>query len=193
MSGRVADPLAEWVPQGARLLDLGCGNGEILQRLRSERQIEGFGVEIDSDCIQHCLASGLDVLQHDLNDHIDLFAARSFDLVLAKDVLHYAQSPYQVLDEMLRIGKQVVVGFDNYGWWRRRLRFMFGGRYQATGGCDTGESEWYQQQSFNLFSVTDFEQLCQTRGCTVLARRFYPAWPFTNLMSHRAWYLLQNG
>ena len=185
-------PLNQWAVQGTSLLDLGCGRGEVLQKMRAERDIRGTGMEIDANCLQHCLECGLDVLEQDLNHGLDLFGDDSFDLVLAKDVLHYAQNPEQVLKQMLRVGKRAVVSFDNYGWWWRRLIFLFTGDYRQT--CEGGESAWYHQQSFNLFSVADFEDLCRERGCIIEARRCYPrvlAGLPANLFSRRAWYLIR--
>lgn len=173
---------------------MGCGNGDVLLHLRDEQSVRGVGVEIDGDCLQHCLANGLDVLQQDLNRNLVFFGDQSFDTVLAKEVLHYAQNPQQTLTEMLRIGNRVIIAFDNYGWWRHRLHFLRSGRYNRPDAQNN--SAWYRQQSFNLFSVSDFEELCHTIGCKTLERRLYPAFSplhklSANLFCVRAWYLLQ--
>lgn len=183
-------PLQDWVQPGASLLDMACGNGEILAWLIGNSAVRGCGVEIDAHCIQRCLDAGVDVLQQDLNKKLDMFTDDSFDIVLAKEALHYTVSPDRVLEEMLRIGRRVVVAFDNAGWWRRRAYFVAKGRYRDDSAPSS--SPWYQQQRSRPFSIADFDDLCRTVGCEVLDRRYYPASGIrSNLLVSRAWYLLR--
>lgn len=180
-------PLSLWLERGSRLLDLACGNGEILTWAKRDLDVGGCGVEIDSDCIQQCLESGLDVLEQDLNRPLDMFTDNSFDTVLAKEALHYVTDPEETLRAMLRIGRRAIVAFDNDGWWQRRSYFIRTGRYLSE---DPDDSYWKHRA--RLFSVADFEDLCRNIGCEVLERHFHPrAGPSANLFASRAWYLLR--
>ncbi|MGI9344827.1 MAG: methionine biosynthesis protein MetW, partial [Gammaproteobacteria bacterium] len=159
-------PLLKWIGHRASLLDLGCGKGEMLQQLHQHLQIRGFGADIDTDCLRFCLSQGLSVVHQNLNEPMTVFADNSFDLVLAKDVLHYTHHPEKVLAEMLRIGNRAIIGFNNYGWWKRRIKFMVSGSHQAS--HQQTDSVWYQEQMFKPFSINDFVELCRNNNHQII-------------------------
>ncbi|MET0378004.1 MAG: methionine biosynthesis protein MetW, partial [Spongiibacteraceae bacterium] len=112
--------IQDWIKPQSRVLDLGCGDGALLEILRDQKQVDGLGVEIDGDDITHCLARGINVIEQDLNQSLGNFKTGSFDVVVMALALQALRAPDHVLDEMLRIGREGIVTFPNFGHWRCR-------------------------------------------------------------------------
>lgn len=159
--------LQEWIPQGSRVLDLGCGDGTLLEALRDHRQVNGLGLEIDPDQITRCLERGLNVIEHDLNEGLTNFDDDSFDMVVMTHALQTLRSPDRVIDEMLRIGRQCIVTFPNFGQWRSRLYLGLRGRMPVSRFLPY---TWYDTPNIHFCTVRDFENLCQEKGISVLNR-----------------------
>jgi methionine biosynthesis protein MetW len=159
--------IQRWIDSGSRVLDLGCGNGEFLQMLRDGRQVIGMGLEIDDDNITEAISRGLNIIEQDLNGGLTNFPDQSFDTVVMAHALQAVRYPDLVLDEMLRIGRECIVTFPNFGHWRCRLHLSTRGRMPVS---DLMPYNWYDTPNIHFCTVRDFEQLCDAKGITILAR-----------------------
>ena len=153
--------ISGWIKPGSRVLDLGCGDGELLYQLISNHQVTGLGLEIDDDNIVRCIERGVPVLQTDLNKGLrDLIHDGSFDYVLMTQTLQAIRRPDELMQEMLRVGKEAVVTFPNMGHIRNRLQLWMG-RMPVT---PVLPSQWYDTGNIHLCTVKDFEDLCADKG-----------------------------
>jgi methionine biosynthesis protein MetW len=159
--------VVEWVAPGSRVLDLGCGDGALLARLRDARQVRGYGLEIDIDNIVRCVARGVNVIQADLDRGLADFETNSFDTVILLQTLQAVRFPANLLREMLRVGREGVVTFPNFGHWRARVQLGLGGRMPVTSALP---SQWYETANIHLFTLKDFEVLCDDEGIEVVER-----------------------
>ncbi|MDZ4197695.1 MAG: methionine biosynthesis protein MetW [Kiritimatiellia bacterium] len=141
------------IPRGAKLLDLGCGRGELLARLIREGGVRGQGVELDADSVVECVGLGVPVLQMDLDQGLKEFPNRSFDYVLLEDTLQTLHKPLEVLKEMLRVGRHGIVSFPNFGSWRVRLSLSLTGRMPVT---ERLPHRWFDTPNIHLFTLQDF-------------------------------------
>lgn len=158
--------ISGWISPGARVLDLGCGDGILLQHLEETRQTHGYGLEINPDAVIRCIERGVNVIQADLDAGLAQFETGAFDIVLMAEALQVVLRPDHLLDEMLRVGKRVIVTFPNFGHWRCRLGLLLG-RMPLSGALP---NQWYDTPNIHLCTVRDFEQLCATRGIAVSRR-----------------------
>ena len=187
--------IQRWIKPGSRVLDLGCGNGEFLQRLAKERQVRGLGLEIDPDKITNAVSRGLDIVEQDMDAGLGNFRDQSFDTVVMAHALQAVHYPDRVLEEMLRIGRQGIVTFPNFAHWRCRLYLGSRGRMPVSRFMPYN---WYDTPNIHFCTVTDFEALCEERGIRILARDMVgntqrrpllaSAWP--NLFAVTAIYLI---
>jgi methionine biosynthesis protein MetW len=161
--------ISSWIQSGSRLLDLGCGDGSLLSGLTSTHNIRGYGLEIDPESIENCIARGVNVIEQDLNKGLDNFADNSFDTVIMTQALQAMRYPHLVLDEMLRIGSECIITFPNFGSWRTRAYLAFRGRMPVTKQL---AYEWYNTPNIHFFTYSDFEALCHERNIKVLHRKF---------------------
>ena len=149
------------------MLDLGCGDGEFLQLLRKNRQVEGIGLEIDKHYITEAIARGLNIVEQNMDQGLSNFPDYSFDTVVMAHALQVLHHPDRVLDEMLRIGRQGIVTFPNFGHWRCRLHLSTRGRMPVSRFMP---HSWYDSPNIHFCTVTDFEVLCRNKGIKILAR-----------------------
>ena len=182
-----------WVEQGSRVLDLGCGDGELLATLVEAKRVSGVGVDIDVDNVAKALSRGLQVLQQDMELGLDNFADKSFDAVIVAYSLQVLSQPHELLDRVTNIGKEVIVSFPNFGHWRSRLALLMGGRMPKTRALPYN---WYDTPNIHFCTIADFEDLCKELDITVLERRtmgpinlLSATWP--NLFSKSATYRIQ--
>ena len=158
--------IAEWIEPGSRVLDLGCGDGSLLDYLQRERGVTGYGLEIDAADILACVRKGVNVIQTDIDAGLSDFDAESFDYVLMTQTLQAVRYPHQVIEDMLRIGRQGIVTFPNMGHWSARLHILAGHMPVTRNLPD----QWYATPNIHLCTVSDFENLCDQMGLEVLDR-----------------------
>jgi len=156
--------IAEQVPLGARVLDLGCGNGELLALLRNTRQCSGYGIEIDDANVLACEKRGVNVIQLNLEEGLALFEDQSFDVVLQLDTLQNLRNTERMLLETARVGRIGIVTFPNFAHWRNRLRVL-SGRMPVT---KVLPFEWYDTPNIRFGTHADFEVLARKIGLQVL-------------------------
>ena len=160
--------ICNWIQPGTRILDLGCGDGALLRHLTDHLNIEGYGLELDDSKVLSSLENGINVIQSDLDRGLaDYFDDDSFDYVIMSLTLQAMNFPDQLLDEMLRVGKQGIITFPNFGHWKNRLQLMFGGRMPVTKALP---NSWYNTPNIHLCTVDDFEKLCEDKGIRILER-----------------------
>ena len=157
------DSIARLVPPGSRVLDLGCGNGEMLAYLVNQRQCTGYGVEIDDAKVHACLQRGVNVLQLNLEDGLSVFEDKSFDVVLQLDTLQHLRNAQTMLLETARVGRLGVVAFPNFAHWPNRLSVLQG-RMPVTKRLPY---QWYDTPNIRVGTFADFEVLAQRNGLTI--------------------------
>lgn len=167
MSADPFQPVTGWIKRGARVLDLGCGDGSLLAHLRDLHHVQGYGLEIDIDNVGRCMGKGLNVIQADLDDGLADFLDLSFDSVILLQTLQAVRFPAALLHEMLRVGREGVVTFPNFGHWRARTQLTFTGKMPIT---KTMPSQWHETENIHLFTLKDFEELCAKEGIDVVER-----------------------
>jgi len=158
--------IAHWVKPAARVLDLGCGDGTLLRYLADERESIGYGVEIDDDGILACVNNGVNVIQGDLERGLSGFADGSFDYVILSQTLQAVRSSERVVREMLRVGREGVVTFPNFGYWPNRLQVMRGKMPLS----DNLPYAWFDTPNIHLCTIPDFQNFCRTHGVRILER-----------------------
>ena len=162
------DIIQSYITDRSCVLDLGCGDGTLLATLAHNKQISGYGLEINPEYITACIAKGVDVIEQNIDSGLANFADNSFDLVVMTQTLQAIQRPDIVLEEMLRVGKECVVTFPNFGHWKARFYLLFRGRMPIS---DTMPYEWYDTPNIHLCTVHDFENLCRQRNINILHRQ----------------------
>jgi methionine biosynthesis protein MetW len=157
------ESIARLVPEGSRVLDLGCGNGELLAHLQTRRGCRGYGVEIDDAKVHACLQRGVSVLQLNLEDGLNMFEDQSFDVVLQIDTLQHLRNAQTMLLETARVGRMGVVAFPNFAHWPNRLSVLQG-RMPVTKRLPY---QWYDTPNIRVGTYADFEVLARRNGLVV--------------------------
>lgn len=159
--------IAQWIRPGAHVLDLGCGDGTLLRTLRETRSAGGYGIEIDDARIVASVRNGVSVIQSNLESGLSGFESRSFDYVILSQTLQAVRHTEDLLTEMLRVGREGIVSFPNFGYWRLRAQILLGGRMPVSRNLPY---EWYDTPNVHLFTIADFESFCAARGIRVVER-----------------------
>ena len=159
--------IQRWIAPCSRVLDLGCGNGEFLELLRDQRDVDGTGLEIDADNINEAVGRGLNIIEQNMDSGLSNFPDDSFDTVVMAHALQAVHFPDKVLDEMLRIGRECIVTFPNFGHWRCRWYLSTRGRMPVSKFMPY---TWYDTPNIHFCTVRDFEALCREKGIKILAR-----------------------
>lgn len=159
--------IAGWITAGAKVLDLGCGDGALLANLAQARDVTGYGLEIDPNNVVKCVARGVDVLQMNLDEGLAQFEDGSFDFVVMSSALQQVRRPDLLVDEMLRIGRESIVTFPNLGHWRPRVSLGLKGLMPMSKALPAG---WYDTPNIHLCTVQDFEVLCRQKQVRIKRR-----------------------
>lgn len=157
----------DWVEPYSNVLDLGCGDGGFLQRLRDERNVIGVGVEIDADNLISAVRKGLNVIQEDINNGLYCFPDHRFDVVILTHALQELTHPHIALERMVQIGRQAIVSFPNFGHWFCRLHLGFRGRMPMSRAMPR---HWYDTPNIHFCTVRDFEALCSKLNIDIIER-----------------------
>ena len=190
--------LARWIRPGARVLDLGCGGGELLQYLMQHKQVTGLGMDIDPDNVLQCIERGVPVVHQDLNVGLANMEAHRFDTVVMSLSLQQLQAPDSLLDDMLRVAADAIVSFPNFGHWTTRVYLGLRGRMPMSVALPY---RWYNTPNIHLCTFKDFEILCQQKGIRIVNRQvvdsqMHPSlWTrcFPNLLGEIALYHITSG
>jgi len=161
------DHITLWVKPEARVLDLGCGNGKLLKHLWQQRKAPGYGVEIDDAKVLECIRNDVNVLQMNLEDGLAAFADRSFDYVILSETLQAIHAQEPLMKEMLRVGREAIVSFPNFGYWRARIQIAFAGHMPVSRELPY---QWYDTPNVHHCTLVDFEALCAKLGLRILER-----------------------
>ena len=158
--------IADRIPAGASILDLGCGEGNLLARLAKEKGARVQGVELDAYNIEVCVEKGVPVIQADLDLGLSVFPDSSFEYVILEETLQTLRHPDEIIAEMRRVGKRGIVSFPNFGFWRVRLDLAVRGRMPVTGWLPY---RWYRTPNIHLFTIRDFMDYAEESGMNVLS------------------------
>ncbi len=160
------------IENGAKVLDLGCGDGTLLRKLIDEKNVHGKGIEINQENVIQSLHKGLSVIQGDIDEGLEDFADNEMDYVILNQTLQSTQNPDFVIKEMLRVGKNAVVSFPNFAYWRIRFYLLFKGKMPKSKMLPF---EWYDTPNIHLLTVRDFFDYCEKRNIkisnSILTRR----------------------
>jgi methionine biosynthesis protein MetW len=157
----------DWVPKNSRVLDLGCGDGAFLARLRDERNAIGVGVDIDPANLIAAVSKGLDVIQENINDGLYCFTTNRFDVVVLAHALQELTHPHIALERMVDIGDEAIVSFPNFGHWLCRAHLGFKGRMPMSRAMPR---HWYNTPNIHFCTVKDFESLCSDLKIDIIER-----------------------
>jgi len=149
--------IEKWVEVRSKVLDLGCGNGNILSELQKTKDINGLGVEIEEKNIEECLLQNINVLEQNIDDGLINFSNDSFDVVILSQTIQVLKNPDTALEEITRIGKTCIVTIPNFGHWRSRLSLLLNGRMPVTSPLP---ESWHATPNIHLCTLKDFEMLC---------------------------------
>jgi methionine biosynthesis protein MetW len=159
--------VAKLIQPNSRVLDLGCGAGDLLQHLQQQKSVIGYGLDKDEENIQLCLSRGVNVIEQDLDGGLGNFQDDAFDMVIMTDTIQAVHQPQLLLREMLRVGRECVVTFPNFGHWRCRLNLAATGRMPVSKHLP---HRWYDTPNIHFCTVKDFDALCREKNITVLTR-----------------------
>ncbi len=185
--------IAQWIAPNAKVLDLGCGDGSLLSQLRKTHNIRGYGVEKDDANWLKAMNNGVDVIQMDLESGLSGFEAQSFDVVILSQTLQAVLNTEAIVHEMLRVGREVIVTFPNFGYWRHRIQITMGNMPVS----DNLPYQWYDTPNVHLCTINDFDDFCRKSNIKVQQRlvltdkkevRLMP-----NIMGNLAMYRLRSG
>jgi methionine biosynthesis protein MetW len=183
--------IAAWIPKGSSVLDLGCGDGSLLRYLKETRAVRGYGVEISDLDIVSCIANGVNVIQNDLESGLADFENDSFDFVILSQTLQATRHTEALTREMLRVGREGVVSFPNFGYWKSRLNVLLGNMPVSK----ELPYQWYDTPNLRFFSLKDFKTFCKVNHIKIRKERAIDTTKeipfFPNLFAHIGIYVLE--
>ena len=156
--------VCDLIEKNSKVLDLGCGNGELLELLKSKKEIKGLGIEINQDRVLQALEKGLSVVQGDLDKGLDEFQDQSYDYAILNQTLQSTKYPEMIVFEMLRVAKKCIVSFPNFAYWRVRFYLFFKGKMPKSKQLPY---EWYNTPNIHLLTISDFFEFCKKRDIKI--------------------------
>jgi methionine biosynthesis protein MetW len=188
--------LSDRVAPGSKVLDLGCGNGEILVKLRDEKAAKAYGIDISFEHILACIKHGLNVFQGNIDEGLKEFSDHAFDYVILSQTLQQVRRPLFAVSEMLRVGKRAIIIFPNFAFWKNRYQFALG----LSPRTPTLPYKWYNTPNIRVVTIHDFKMMCKKKGYRIIEQA--PAsnrWidlvllPFSNLLSPIGIFIIEKG
>ena len=152
--------IADLLPENSRVLDVGCGDGTLMNYLSKEKNIDVRGLELDEKNVETCISKGLSVIEGDAETELNQFPDKSFDYVVLSQTLQAFYNPVTVLDHLLRIGKASIVSIPNFGYWKVRADLLFFGRMPKTNSLPY---KWYNTPNLHMCTIKDFYELCNDK------------------------------
>ncbi|WP_084536369.1 methionine biosynthesis protein MetW [Azospirillum halopraeferens] len=191
--------IADMVEPGSRVLDIGCGDGALLDYLTHGKGVDGRGIELSMEGVHRCVKQGLSVIQGDAETDLKDYPAGAFDYVILSQTLQAMRDPRAVLDHLVRIGRYAIVSFPNFGYWRIRLQLLLTGRMPVT---ERLGYQWWETPNIHFCTITDFVELCRDMGIRIersmilnrvdrITGRGHGG--LTNLMGEQGVFLLRRG
>jgi methionine biosynthesis protein MetW len=175
--------ISEWIKPESKILDLGCADGALIKFLKENKKTNGYGVEIDSRNIEHGMKNKINILQMNLEDGLSVFDDQFFDTVILSQTLQAMVNIEKIMDEMKRVGKNIIVSFPNFGYWKNRVQVL-GGKMPKSRELP---HEWYNTPNIHLCTIDDFEDLCHKQNMKIIDQLFLtnnkPIKFFTNFRS----------
>lgn len=156
--------ITQIIDKGAKVLDLGCGDGSLLEKLIKEKQVSGTGIEINQNYAIEAISKGLSIIRGDIDEGLKEFNDNEYDWVVLNQTLQSTQKPEFVIDEMLRVSRKVIVSFPNFGYWKVRFYLFFKGKMPKS---KTLPFEWYDTPNIHLLTIDDFFEYCQKRNIKI--------------------------
>jgi len=157
--------IASWIKEGSKVLDLGCGEGDLLHMLKAEKGVSGTGIECNESKVARCIERGLSVLQGDINEEIQDYPDKSFDYVIVSQTLQQVYRPDELIHPLLRIGRGVIVSFPNFGHWRIGLQVLLSGYAPVTKQLPY---QWYNTPNIRVITIRDFRKFSREVGFCIL-------------------------
>jgi methionine biosynthesis protein MetW len=190
--------VADMIESGARVLDIGCGDGELLSFLTQQKRVDGRGMELSQSGVNACVRHGLSVIQGDADHDLEDYPSDGFDYVVLSQTLQATRQPRRVIEQLVRIGRRAIVSFPNFGHWRIRLSLLAKGRMPIT---PVLTQAWYDTPNIHLCTILDFLALCDELGVVIersitldrvgLPYRLNPRGGLANLLAEQALFLLR--
>jgi methionine biosynthesis protein MetW len=156
--------IAEMIPYGARILDVGCGDGALLEHLTASKNVDGRGLELSQQNVNACVARGLAVVQGDADTDLGEYPSAAFDVAILSQTIQATRAPRDVLGHLLRIGRRTVISLPNFGHWRLRLALLSSGRMPRTQALGYA---WYDTPNIHLCTIADFVKLASDAGASI--------------------------
>ena len=156
--------ISELLPNNSRVLDIGCGDGTLINFLSKEKNIDVRGLELDEENVEACISKGLSVIEGDAETELSQFPDKAFDFVILSQTLQAFYNPVTVLEHLLRIGKSSIVSIPNFGYWKVRTSLLFFGRMPETGSLPY---KWYDTPNLHMCTIKDFYELCKSRNISM--------------------------
>lgn len=185
--------ILQWVEPASTVLDLGCGDGDLLELLVREKNVKGQGIELSEQAIYRCVAKGLSVFHEDIDRGLSEYGDKTFDYVILNQTLQQVRKPDEVLREALRVGRNVIVGFPNFAHWSVRMQIFFRGKTPVTHSLPY---PWYDTPNLHFLTLSDFTDYCQERGIEIRRRAFWGGRGIVrllpNLIAHTGLFLISS-
>ena len=184
---RLKQHIINLIPEKSHVLDLGCGNGELLKTLMDQKNVDGYGIEIDRDNVIACIKDGISVYHGDLAEALSRFPDQSFDIVVLSQTLQQVKDPLEVVSEMLRVGKKAIVTFPNFAHWKNRVALFFGfvPKNRAL------PYRWFDTPNIRVVSIKSFQQVCVEKDIKILHEvRHVPSF-LSNLFTEIGMFVIQ--